>query len=118
MGAAVAQLMKPSLSMRQRITQWTVGVCVAHFLTNGLAVLWGWPEMLADTVGFCIALVAYEATPKVVTAVGATIETLPSLARELPGRLVDGLVAKWSPPAAPGAAPEPDAPADGDEPLA
>jgi len=60
MGAAVAQMMRPGLGMRQRFIQWTVGVIVFHFVSAALAVLFRWPEAVADVIGFFIAFLAFE----------------------------------------------------------
>lgn len=61
LGAAVAQMMRPGLGMRQRFVQWTVGVIVFHFVSRGLSALFHWPEAVADVVGFFIAFLAFEA---------------------------------------------------------
>nr|WP_312054283.1 hypothetical protein [Brevundimonas diminuta] len=60
LGAAVAQMMRPGLGMRQRFIQWTVGVIVFHFVSKALAALFHWPEAVADVVGFFIAFLAFE----------------------------------------------------------
>ncbi|MGH7019152.1 MAG: hypothetical protein ACREEY_04700 [Brevundimonas sp.] len=61
MGAAVAQMMRPGLGVRQRLIQWTVGVIVFHFVIEALTVVFRWPEAVADVVGFFIAFLAFEA---------------------------------------------------------
>ncbi len=60
LGAAVAQMMRPGLGMRQRFIQWTVGVIVFHFVSAALAALFHWPEAVTDVVGFFVAFLAFE----------------------------------------------------------
>lgn len=61
LGAAVAQMMRPGLGMRQRFIQWTVGVIVFTYASRALAVLFHWHEYIAQVVGFFIAFMAFEA---------------------------------------------------------
>ncbi len=86
-GSAVAQAWKPGLSYRQRFVQWAVGSTVSYYATQAIVFLTGWDGLVAQSIGFGIALLAYDATPKVAKA---AIETLASL----PARLADRFLPK------------------------
>ncbi|GFE76254.1 hypothetical protein [Novosphingobium sp. TCA1] len=87
LGSAVAQAWKPGLSYRQRFVQWAVGSTVSYYATLAIVFSTGWDGLVAQSIGFGIALLAYDATPKVAKA---AIDTLASL----PARLADRFLPK------------------------
>ena len=86
-GSAVAQAWKPGLSYRQRFAQWAIGSTVSYYATLAIVTLTGWGGLVSQSIGFGIALLAYDATPKLAKA---AIDTLVSL----PARLADRFLPK------------------------
>ncbi|SNS20181.1 hypothetical protein SAMN06295912_102242 [Sphingomonas laterariae] len=86
-GSAVAQAWKPGLPWRQRILQWVVGSTVSYYATIGVIQLTGWNEFVAQSIAFAIALLAFDATPRVIAAAGDVLA-------DLPARLIDRLFGK------------------------
>lgn len=76
-GSAVAQTWKPGLSWRHRFVQWVVGSTVSYYATVGIISATGWNEFVAQSLAFGIALVAFDATPRLVAAAGDTLAELP-----------------------------------------
>jgi len=86
-GSAVAQAWKPGLSWRQRFMQWVVGSTVSFYATQGIIAFTGWNEFVAQSIGFGIALVAFDATPRV-------IATASDALTHAPGRFSDLIFGK------------------------
>ncbi|MEJ2002999.1 MAG: hypothetical protein P8X77_16765 [Maritimibacter sp.] len=86
-GSAVAQAWKPGLSWRQRFLQWAVGSTVSYYAVLAVVTVTGWGGLVAQSIAFGIALLAYDATPKVVKAAIDTLATVP-------GRLADRFLPK------------------------
>lgn len=81
-GSAVAQVWKPGLSWRHRFVQWIVGSTVSYYATVGIIALTGWNEFVAQSLAFGIALVAFDATPRLIRAAGDVIASLPAGLRD------------------------------------
>ncbi|BAV65765.1 hypothetical protein [Sphingobium cloacae] len=81
-GSAVAQAWKPALPWRQRFLQWVVGSTVSFYATRAIVSATGWGDFVAQSIAFGIALLAFDATPRIARAV---IDTLTSV----PGRIAD-----------------------------
>ncbi|MBB6191518.1 hypothetical protein FHS51_001745 [Sphingobium wenxiniae] len=81
-GSAVAQAWKPGLSWRHRFLQWIVGSTVSFYATRAIIAFTGWNDFVAQSIAFGIALLAFDATPRIARAV---IDTLTSV----PGRVAD-----------------------------
>ncbi|EIZ77760.1 hypothetical protein WSK_3771 [Novosphingobium sp. Rr 2-17] len=81
-GAAVAQAWKPAMPWRQRMLQWVVGSTVSYYATLAIIAVTDWNGFVAQSIAFGIALLAYDATPRVAKA---AIDALTSI----PGRLAD-----------------------------
>lgn len=77
-GSAVAQAWKPGLPWRQRFIQWVVGSTVSYYATVGVIQLTGWNEFVAQSIAFAIALLAFDATPRVIAAAGDVLAGLPA----------------------------------------
>lgn len=77
-GSAVAQAWKPGLSWRQRFLQWVVGSTVSFFATRAIVEATGWNEFAAQSIAFGIALVAFDATPKLIDAVSDALPKIPA----------------------------------------
>lgn len=86
-GSAVAQAWKPGLPWRQRFLQWAVGSTVSYYATLAIVAVTDWNGFVAQSIAFAIALLAFDATPRVSKAV---IDALTSL----PGRLADRFLPK------------------------
>ncbi|MCW2396160.1 MULTISPECIES: hypothetical protein [unclassified Sphingobium] len=86
-GSAVAQAWKPGLNWRQRFVQWVVGSTVSFYATQGIVAFTGWNEFVAQSIGFGIALVAFDATPRVIASASDTLT-------HAPGRLSDLIFGK------------------------
>lgn len=81
-GSAVAQAWKPALPFRQRFLQWVVGSTVSYYATIAIIAVTGWNHFAAQSIAFAIALLAFDATPRIAKAL---VDTLTSV----PGRLAD-----------------------------
>jgi|GEM_PF-707407 len=77
LGAAVAQAWKTGLSWTQRIVQWLVGICVSYYVTLALGATFRLDPFVAQAVGFVLAMVAFEATPKFIASCSNVVGTLP-----------------------------------------
>lgn len=77
-GSAVAQAWKPALPFRQRFLQWVVGSTVSYYATLGIIAVTDWNGFVAQSIAFAIALVAFDATPRVARAAGDTLAGLPA----------------------------------------
>lgn len=86
-GSAVAQAWKPAMSWRDRALQWVVGSTVSYYATLAIIAVTDWNGFVAQSIAFGIALLAFDATPKVARAV---IDTLVSV----PGRIADRFLPK------------------------
>ncbi len=86
-GSAVAQAWKPALPFRVRFLQWVVGSTVSYYATIGIIEVTGWNSFAAQSIAFGIALVAFDATPRLMRAVAETLTSVP-------GRLADRYLPK------------------------
>ncbi|WP_159977773.1 MULTISPECIES: hypothetical protein [unclassified Novosphingobium] len=86
-GSAIAQAWKPAMPWRQRVLQWVVGSTVSYYATLAIIAVTDWNGFVAQSIAFGIALLAFDATPRVAKA---TIETLASI----PGRIADRFLPK------------------------
>lgn len=86
-GSAVAQAWKPALSFRQRFLQWVVGSTVSYYATIAVIAVTGWSHFAAQSIAFAVALLAFDATPRIAKA---AIDTLTSV----PGRIADRVLPK------------------------
>lgn len=77
-GSAVAQAWKPALPFRQRFLQWIVGSTVSYYATVGIIAVTGWNGFVAQSIAFAIALVAFDATPRIAVALGDTLASIPA----------------------------------------
>lgn len=77
-GSAVAQAWKPGLSWRHRFLQWIVGSTVSFYATRAIIAFTGWNDFVAQSIAFGIALVAFDATPRLLRAASDTLATLPA----------------------------------------
>lgn len=81
-GSAVAQAWKPALPFRQRFLQWVVGSTVSYYATIAIIAVTGWNHFAAQSIAFAVALLAFDATPRIARAL---VDTLTSV----PGRVAD-----------------------------
>lgn len=86
-GSAVAQAWKPALSFRQRFLQWVVGSTVSYYATLAIVAVTGWNDFVAQSIAFAIAILAFDATPRIARS---AIDTLASV----PARLADRFLPK------------------------
>lgn len=77
-GSAVAQAWKPALPFRQRFVQWVVGSTVSYYATQAIMAVTGLNDFVAQSIAFGIALIAFDATPRVMCAVSDIVVTLPA----------------------------------------
>jgi hypothetical protein len=77
-GSAVAQAWKPALPWRQRVLQWMVGSTVSYYATVGIIEVTSWGTFVAQSIAFAIALLAFDATPKIVAAATDTLTGVPA----------------------------------------
>ena len=82
-GSGVAQVWKPGLSWRQRFVQWIVGSTVSFYATQAIIEFTGWNEFIAQSIGFGTALIASDATPRLI---GATSDALARIPADLADR--------------------------------
>lgn len=87
-GSAVAQAWEPGLSWRQRFLQWAVGSTVSFYATRAIIAFTGWNDFAAQSIAFGIALVAFDATPRLMAAASDALAKLPGrlLARFFPAK--------------------------------
>jgi len=76
-GSAVAQAWQEGLSLRDRFIQWAVGICVSYYVTLGISAIMGLGQFAAQAVGFVVAMIAFQSTPKFVSGCSAALERLP-----------------------------------------
>lgn len=81
-GSAVAQAWKPAMPFRQRFLQWIVGSTVSYYATQAIVAVTNWNQFVAQSIAFAVALIAFDATPRIARA---AIDTLASV----PGRIAD-----------------------------
>lgn len=86
-GSAVAQAWKPALPFRQRFLQWVVGSTVSYYATIAVVAVTGLNGFIAQSIAFAIALLAFDATPRIAKA---AIDALVSV----PGRFADRFLPK------------------------
>lgn len=86
-GSAVAQAWKPAMPWRQRVLQWVVGSTVSYYATLAIIAVTDWNGFVAQSIAFGIALLAFDATPRVAKAVIETLVTIP-------GRIADRFLPK------------------------
>lgn len=86
-GSAVAQAWKSHLSWRQRFLQWVVGSSVSYYATMAIVAVTDWNGFVAQSIAFAIALLAFDATPRIATAVTDALASLP-------GRIADRFLPK------------------------
>ena len=77
-GSAVAQAWKPALPFRQRFLQWVVGSTVSYYATVAIIEVTEWSDFVAQSIAFGIALIAFEATPRLTKAVIDQLAGLPA----------------------------------------
>lgn len=77
-GSAVAQAWKPSLPFRQRFVQWVVGSSVSYYATQAIMLVTGWNDFVAQSIAFAIALIAFDATPRIMRAASDIVAGLPA----------------------------------------
>ena len=82
LGSAVAQAYQRGLSLRDRLVQWAVGICVSHFVTAALAGWFGWNAFVTQGVGFVFGMIAFQATPKFIAGASDMLGTLPAVLRD------------------------------------
>lgn len=76
-GSAVAQAWQEGLSLRDRAIQWVVGICVSYYVTLGISAIFGLGQFAAQAVGFVVAMIAFQSTPKFVAGCSSALEKLP-----------------------------------------
>lgn len=81
-GSAVAQAWKPSLPFRQRFLQWVVGSTVSYYATLAIVAVTDWNDFVAQSIAFAIAILAFDATPRIARAATDTLVSVP-------GRIAD-----------------------------
>jgi hypothetical protein len=86
-GSAAAQAWKPHLSWRQRFVQWAVGSIVSYYATQAIIAITHWSGFVAQSIAFGIALLAFDATPRLVRAATDALVSVP-------GRLADRFLPK------------------------
>lgn len=86
-GSAVAQAWKPALSFRQRFLQWVVGSTVSYYATIAVIAVTGWSHFAAQSIAFAVALLAFDATPRIAKAATDTLTSVP-------GRIADRFLPK------------------------
>lgn len=78
LGAAVGQAWKPGLSWRQRVLQWCVGITVSYYATRAADAVFELHDFVAQAIGFILAMIAFEATPKFGAAMADLVTSLPA----------------------------------------
>src|SRR3546814_14275594 len=89
-GSAVAQAWKPALPFRDRFLQWIVGATVSYYATMGIIAVTDWNGLVAQSIAFAIAIIAFDATPRLVRAAGDPLANVPArlATRVLPNKTV------------------------------
>lgn len=93
-GSAVAQAWKPPMPWQQRLLQWIVGSTVSYYATLAIIAVTNWNGFVAQSIAFGIALLAFDATPKLARA---AIDAITSIPDRVADRLVPrkGVLASW-----------------------
>lgn len=76
-GAATAQAWKPGVPFRQRLLQWIVGSTVSYYATLAIIAVTSWNDFVAQSIAFSIALLAFDATPRILKAVVDALAAIP-----------------------------------------
>jgi hypothetical protein len=76
-GAATAQAWKPGVPFRQRLLQWIVGSTVSYYATLAIIAVTGWSDFVAQSIAFSIALLAFDATPRILKSVVDALASAP-----------------------------------------
>lgn len=76
-GSAVAQAYQRGLSLRDRLVQWLVGISVSYYVTAAAADWFSFGAFVAQGVGFVIAMIAFQATPKFIAGAGDALGHFP-----------------------------------------
>jgi hypothetical protein len=77
-GSAVAQAWQKGLSLRDRFIQWAVGICVSYYVTLGISAVFGLGQFAAQAVGFVVAMIAFQSTPRFIAGCSSALEALPA----------------------------------------
>lgn len=83
-GAAVSMAWRRGLTWGERFVQLAVGIIVSWFITRAVGALWPlWFRALPDpfvmqAIAFTIGMVAFEATPRFISAASDVIAGLPA----------------------------------------
>lgn len=88
LGSAVGQAWSQGLTWRQRVVQWLTGILVSYYVTMGVAEVLHLGRFASQSIGFVIAMMAFEVAPKVIAAAGATANQIP--------QFVADFVARWT----------------------
>jgi hypothetical protein len=91
LGSAVAQAYQRGLSWRDRFVQWAVGIIVSYYATLLIREVIGMGDLATQAVGFVLATLAFQATPKFIAGATEAAGALPvdlkdKLLGWLPGR--------------------------------
>ena len=76
-GAATAQAWKPGVPFRQRLVQWLVGSTVSYYATLAIIAVTSWSGFVAQSIAFSIALLAFDATPRLLKAITDALTSIP-----------------------------------------
>lgn len=77
-GSAAAQAWKPGLPWRQRFLQWVVGSTVSYYATLAIIAVTSWSDFVAQSIAFAIALLAFDATPRIARAATDVLVSIPA----------------------------------------
>lgn len=86
-GSAVAQAWKPALPFGQRFLQWIVGSSVSYYATLAIIAITDWNGFAAQSIAFAIAIIAFDATPRIARSVADALASVP-------GRIADRFLPK------------------------
>ncbi|HWJ69119.1 MAG TPA: hypothetical protein VNS79_03600 [Sphingobium sp.] len=78
LGSAVAQAWKPKMPWRQRFLQWAVGSAVSYHAMLAIVALTDWGGFVAQSIGFGIGMLAWDATPPLLRAAQIALANVPS----------------------------------------
>lgn len=76
-GSAVAQAWEGGMSLRDRLIQWIVGICVSYYVTLGLSAFLHLGPFAEQAIGFVVGMIAFKSTPHFITGASAALEALP-----------------------------------------
>jgi hypothetical protein len=78
-GAAVGMAWKRGMTWRERFVQLAVGACVSWFIARAIGAIFpGWGDFVVQAIAFTLGMIAFEATPKFITAAADAVATLPA----------------------------------------